>query len=144
MADPEITQANILVVDDEEEHAQVMCEALTRLGHRCDVTYSLEQARNRLARTRFPVEPTDAAWQYGSNGQYMRRFIAHWRERFDWRVWEAKLNAFEQALVTLTRPDTGGPQTVHVLIERGSGPNPTSMHRRPTARTRRAPSRRAR
>lgn len=88
---------------------------------------ALADLKDRLARTRFPVEPTDAAWQYGSNGQYMRRFIAHWRERFDWRVWEAKLNAFEQALVTLTRPDTGGPQTVHVLIERGSGPNPRPL-----------------
>lgn len=88
---------------------------------------ALADLRDRLGRTRFPIEPGDAAWQYGSNGQYMRRFIDHWRERFDWRVWEAKLNTFEQALVTLPRPDTSGPQTVHVLIERGSGPNPRPL-----------------
>lgn len=88
---------------------------------------ALADLSERLARTRFPVEPAEAAWQYGSNGQYMRRFIVQWRERFDWRVWEAKLNAHEQALVTLTRPDTGKPQTIHVLIERGSGTNPRPL-----------------
>ena len=41
MADNDIKKSNILVVDDEREHAQVMCEALTRLGHKCDVTYNL-------------------------------------------------------------------------------------------------------
>ena len=38
MSESEIRKSNILVVDDEREHAQVMCEALTRLGHKCDVT----------------------------------------------------------------------------------------------------------
>ena len=59
MSDSEITHANILVVDDEEEHAQVMCEALTRLGHRCDVTYSLGGAKMRLAKKRYDVIVTD-------------------------------------------------------------------------------------
>ena len=58
MSDLEITKANILVVDDEEEHAQVMCEALTRLGHRCDVTYSLGGAKMRLVKNRYDVIDT--------------------------------------------------------------------------------------
>src|SRR5918995_270246 len=41
-------KATILVVDDEEDHAQVMCEALARQGHKCDVTYNLSEARAKL------------------------------------------------------------------------------------------------
>src|SRR5687768_15743460 len=52
-------KANVLVVDDEREHAQVMCEALTRLGHKCDVTYSLAEARGRLDRKNYDVVVTD-------------------------------------------------------------------------------------
>src|SRR3954452_20685335 len=49
-SDTEVKKANILVVDDEEDHAQVMCEALTRQGHKCDVTYSLAEAVGKLER----------------------------------------------------------------------------------------------
>ena len=59
MPDTEIKKSNILIVDDEQEHAQVMCEALQRLGHRCDVTYNLAEARERLAKKKFDVVVTD-------------------------------------------------------------------------------------
>jgi two-component system response regulator HydG len=36
-----------------------MCEALTRQGHSCDVTYSLDEARGRLNRKKFDVIVTD-------------------------------------------------------------------------------------
>src|SRR6476646_8554652 len=57
--DNEPKKANILVVDDEEDHAQVMCEALTRLGHKCDVTYSLAEAQSKLERRPYDVVVTD-------------------------------------------------------------------------------------
>ena len=52
-------RANILVVDDEEDHAQVMCEALSRLGHKCDVTYNLSEAVAKLDRRPYDVIVTD-------------------------------------------------------------------------------------
>ncbi|CAN5393103.1 sigma-54 dependent transcriptional regulator [soil metagenome] len=55
----EITKSTILVVDDEREHAQVMCEALQRQGHTCDVTYNLAEARAKLDKKRFDVIVTD-------------------------------------------------------------------------------------
>lgn len=88
---------------------------------------ALADLRQRLALTRFPAEPEDAAWQYGSNGQYMRRFIARWQDGFDWRHWEARLNRFLQYRVALKRPDTGKLQSVHFLIEPGSGDNPRPL-----------------
>jgi DNA-binding NtrC family response regulator len=59
MPDHDIIKSNILIVDDEEDHAQVMCEALQRQGHRCDVTYNLAEARARLEKKQYDVVVTD-------------------------------------------------------------------------------------
>src|SRR3954469_2213809 len=59
MSESEQVKANVLVVDDEQEHAQVMCEALTRLGHKCDVTYNLAEAQAKLNRKNCDVVVTD-------------------------------------------------------------------------------------
>ncbi|HEY8666842.1 MAG TPA: sigma-54 dependent transcriptional regulator [Tepidisphaeraceae bacterium] len=59
MSEQETIKSNILVIDDEREHAQVMCEALTRQGHKCDVTYSPEEAESRLNRKQYDVIVTD-------------------------------------------------------------------------------------
>src|SRR5438270_5024615 len=59
MADTDVKKSQVLVVDDEREHAQVMCEALTRQGHKCDVTYSLGEARSKLERKTYDVVVTD-------------------------------------------------------------------------------------
>lgn len=52
-------KASVLIVDDEREHAQVMCEALERMGHRCDVTYSLDEAKSKLVKKDYDVIVTD-------------------------------------------------------------------------------------
>src|SRR4051812_2581040 len=59
MSETDQIKANILVVDDEQEHAQVMCEALTRQGHKCDVTYNLPEAQAKLEKKKFDVIVTD-------------------------------------------------------------------------------------
>jgi microsomal epoxide hydrolase len=81
----------------------------------------LEDLRERLARTRFPASsPRGGAWQYGTSLDYLKKFVAHWRERYDWRDWERRLNTFEQYRVALGEERL----QVHVLVERGSGANP--------------------
>ncbi len=59
MPDTPVPKSAILVVDDEQEHAAVMCEALARLGHKCDVTYSLAEAQQRMNRKSYDVVVTD-------------------------------------------------------------------------------------
>ena len=68
MSESEIPKSNILVVDDEREHAQVMCEALTRLGHKCDVTYNLTEARSKLDKKRYDVIVTDLVMEGAKDG----------------------------------------------------------------------------
>jgi microsomal epoxide hydrolase len=75
----------------------------------------------RLALTRFPDQAPGAAWAYGADLGYMRGLVAHWRERFDWRQWEAKLNAFPQFKVPLAGID------VHYLHVPGKGPAPKPL-----------------
>src|SRR3954453_22903931 len=67
MADA-VPPATILVVDDERDHAQVMCEALTRLGHKCDVTYSLAEAQSRLDKKEYDVVITDLVMEGRKDG----------------------------------------------------------------------------
>jgi DNA-binding NtrC family response regulator len=55
----ENTKSSILIIDDEQEHAQVMCEALQRIGYKCDVTFNLAEAQSRLNRKNYDVIVTD-------------------------------------------------------------------------------------
>jgi len=73
MADLDIKKSSILIVDDEEEHAQVMCEALQRVGHRCDVTYSLAEASERLARKSYDLIVTDLVMEGRRDGLELLR-----------------------------------------------------------------------
>jgi len=56
--DPPIT-AQILVVDDEEDHAEVMAEALRRLGHVCTLVHGADAAVDELKHGGFDLVVTD-------------------------------------------------------------------------------------
>jgi len=74
MSEASPNKANVLVVDDEREHAQVMCEALTRQGHKCDVTYNLPEALSRLDRKAYDVVVTDLVMEDRRDGlEVLRR-----------------------------------------------------------------------
>src|SRR5438874_9287953 len=77
MPESDIKKSNILVVDDEREHAQVMCEALTRLGHKCDVTYNLAEAQAKMAKKSYDVVVTDLVMEGRREGlDVMREALA--------------------------------------------------------------------
>lgn len=61
MADFSPSKSTVLVVDDEKDHAEVMCEALTRLGYKCEVANDLGGARGLLNKRKFDVIVTDLA-----------------------------------------------------------------------------------
>ena len=79
---------------------------------------ALQDLRDRLGRVRWPNAPADAGWNYGADRDYVRDLVAYWRERYDWRAAETRLNRFPQYLVPIDGRD------VHVIHERGSGSNP--------------------
>ena len=57
--DSEIPSAQILVVDDEPDHAEVMSEVLRRLGHVCTIVNDLEAAQDELKHGQFDLVVTD-------------------------------------------------------------------------------------
>ena len=59
MSDSQIHKAHVLVVDDERDHAQVMCDALQAVGHRCDLAYNLNEAMGRTQKKSYDVIVTD-------------------------------------------------------------------------------------
>jgi len=81
----------------------------------------LEDLRVRLARVRFPDEPPLEPWSTGTSVAYMRTLADYWRDRFDWRAQEARLNAFRQ----YTAP-VGGID-LHFILEEGKGPDPVPL-----------------
>jgi pimeloyl-ACP methyl ester carboxylesterase len=82
---------------------------------------AIADLKARLALTRFPDAAPGEPWAYGTSVDYMRDLVAYWRERFDWRAEEARLNAFPQ--FKLSRPDLD----LHFLHVPGKGPNPTPL-----------------
>ena len=73
----------------------------------------------RLERTRWPSEIPGIGWDRGVPVDYLRRLTDHWRDSYDWRAWEAKLNRFAQFT---TRIDG---QRIHFVHVRS--PEPDAM-----------------
>jgi pimeloyl-ACP methyl ester carboxylesterase len=61
----------------------------------------LADLRTRLARTRIPDELPDAGWDYGVPYSYLRELVDYWRDTYDWRAAEARLNQLEHYRTTI-------------------------------------------
>jgi pimeloyl-ACP methyl ester carboxylesterase len=82
---------------------------------------AIADLRARLARTRLPDQPPGPAWTYGTDVDYMRGLLAYWRDQFDWRAQEARLNSFPQYKVRLHDID------LHFLRVERKGPAPCPL-----------------
>ena len=56
----------------------------------------LRDLKQRLAMTRFPDEIEGAGWDYGTSLTYVKELVTYWRDKFDWRAQERRLNQFPQ------------------------------------------------
>ena len=77
----------------------------------------LTDLKDRLARARLPDELEGVGWQYGTNQAYLKELIAYWRDRFDWRAQERRLNQFEQYTTNI------GGLDIHFIHRRSKHPN---------------------
>ena len=85
---------------------------------RIDVPASvLEDLAERIGRARWPGAPTGGGWDYGIEPDYLRRLVEYWRTGYDWRAVEARLNRLPQFIATVEG------YRVHLVHERGSGPD---------------------
>lgn len=81
----------------------------------------LADLRERLARVRWPDAPPGAGWAYGTDVDYLRGLVDYWRDGYDWRAQEARLNAFPQYTVSLAGID------LHFIHQLGVGPAPLPL-----------------
>jgi microsomal epoxide hydrolase len=81
----------------------------------------LTDLKERIARTRWPIEAKAAPWYYGTDKSWLKSVVAHWQDRYDWRKWEAALNRFPNYKATV------GGTKIHFILERGSGDNPLPL-----------------
>jgi len=69
---------------------------------RIDISHSeLTELRERLARTRWPVELSGVGWSRGVPVGYQRNLAEYWRTSYDWRKQEAKINQYPQFTTTI-------------------------------------------
>ena len=74
----------------------------------------LDDLRSRLAQTRFPDQIEGTGWEYGIPTGYLRELVEYWRESYDWRSQEARLNELAHFR---TRIDS---QSIHFVHARSS------------------------
>jgi microsomal epoxide hydrolase len=82
---------------------------------------AVEDLRARLALSRFPDQAPGEPWAFGADLGAVRELVAYWRDGFDWRAEEARLNGFPQATVALHGID------LHYLHVPGKGPDPCPL-----------------
>jgi pimeloyl-ACP methyl ester carboxylesterase len=78
----------------------------------------LDDLRDRLARTRFAPALSGDEWTHGTPPGYLAELVEYWRDTFDWRAAEQRLNALPQFTADLDG------QTVHFVQAKGVGPAP--------------------
>jgi len=81
----------------------------------------LGDLRDRLARTRWPEAIPGAGWDYGADVGAVRDLCAYWRDDYDWRRHEARLNGPPQFLCEVDGVD------LHFWHVRGAGPDPLPL-----------------
>jgi hypothetical protein len=82
---------------------------------------TLDDLRDRLARTRWPDADADGGWDYGTSLTYLHDLVEYWQHAYDWRTHEVRLNTLAQF-----KADIDG-VNIHFIHEGGKGPHPTPI-----------------
>jgi epoxide hydrolase len=77
----------------------------------------LADLKRRLGQARFADELTDSGWDYGTNLAYLKTLVEYWRDKYDWRAQEKRLNAFDQFKTNIDGVD------IHFIHQRSKNPN---------------------
>lgn len=88
------------------------------IPYEINVTSSvLDDLNTRLGMARFPDQLDGAEWNYGTELSYIKELVEYWRDDYDWREQEAKLNAFDHFKTNIDGLD------IHFIHQRSKEPN---------------------
>ncbi len=77
---------------------------------------TLQDLRERLSKTRWPIDFANANWEYGTNRGYLQELVDYWLRNYDWRQHEQAINAFSHYKATIDDVP------IHFIHEPGKGP----------------------
>jgi epoxide hydrolase len=81
----------------------------------------LAYLRDRLATVRPAPEPRGGDQGYGVSNAIVQELVTYWRDRYDWRTWESRINEHPQFLTTIDGTN------VHFLHVRSPEPDPVPL-----------------
>ena len=73
--------------------------------------------KERLSRARFADEIPGVEWDYGTNLAYLKGLTDYWRDTYDWRAEERRLNGFDQFKTRIDGLE------IHFIHQRSTSPN---------------------
>ena len=85
---------------------------------------AIDDLRDRLKKSRWPDELDlggEDAWSFGTPRAYLEALADYWRDGFDWRAAEARINRFDQYLLAVDGLDT------HFIHQRSPHANATPI-----------------
>jgi pimeloyl-ACP methyl ester carboxylesterase len=77
----------------------------------------LADLKIRLSRARLPDQIANTGWEAGIPSSYLRELVTHWRDHYDWRAQEMRLNQLAQFRTEIDR------QSIHFVHARSAHPN---------------------
>lgn len=81
----------------------------------------LDDLTSRLERTRFAQDLPGVGWRYGTPTAFLQELVAYWKDEYDWRAWEARLNGYPQFISEIDG------QNIHFLHVESAEPNATPL-----------------
>jgi pimeloyl-ACP methyl ester carboxylesterase len=81
----------------------------------------LDDLAERLADTRWPSELEDVGWSRGVPVEYLQGLADYWRDGYDWRAQEARINEFPQFTTEIDG------QTIHFVHVKSPEANATPL-----------------
>ena len=82
---------------------------------------ALDDLRDRLKRTRWPLDFGNPNWEYGTQTAYLKQLVEHWHSHYDWRRHEREMNSYNHFKTEID----GIP--IHFIQEHGKGPKPIPL-----------------
>ena len=81
----------------------------------------LDDLQARLENTRFAAAAPGDSWDYGTPQSYLREMVAYWRDGFDWRAQEARINEYPNFVTEIDG------QTIHFVHVRSAEPGARAL-----------------
>ncbi|EJN34695.1 putative hydrolase or acyltransferase of alpha/beta superfamily [Pseudomonas sp. GM78] len=76
----------------------------------------LDDLDRRLRASRFPDTLAADSWDDGTSANFLARLLDYWRNQFDWRIHEQRINRLPQFMAEIDG------EQIHFLHQRGIGP----------------------